>query len=47
MYTSTGTVCPLSMTGEQPKMCNPNCRLYSEGKCLLAEYLKKKLNQTG
>lgn len=33
-------VCPLSMSGDL-KQCIQTCVLYSEGKCLLAEALKK------
>ena len=34
-------VCPLSMVGDNIKACHIDCKLNNNGKCLLAEYLKK------
>lgn len=36
-------LCPLSMASGKPLNCHPSCKLNAgNGKCLLAEYLKKK-----
>lgn len=37
-------VCPLSMCGENVKVCHPNCKLLSNGECLLLKVLKKYAN---
>lgn len=37
----SNVVCPLSMASNEPKRCNTVCAFYTNGKCLLAESLKK------
>ncbi len=34
-------LCPLSMMSDELARCSHECKLYDNGKCLLAEALKK------
>lgn len=41
------TVCPLSMTAESSKTCNPACKFYDDNsrRCMLELLIEKKLKE--